>query len=110
MEAFWTTFFFKQLIYIFTVKSSFKTWFVVGMVRFQKCFDVDVLGFQIYLRGWYLGHFSVIFSHFVVIYGPFWPFMALFGPLWPFWALFGPFWPFLPFLALFGPIWLSDKM
>jgi hypothetical protein len=26
--------------------SSFKTWFVVGILRFQKWFDVDVLGFH----------------------------------------------------------------
>jgi hypothetical protein len=26
--------------------SSFKTWFVIGILRFQKWFDVDVLGFQ----------------------------------------------------------------
>jgi hypothetical protein len=27
----------------------FKTWFVVGILRFQKWFDADVLGFQIKL-------------------------------------------------------------
>jgi len=29
--------------------SSFKTWFIVGILRFQKFFDVDALGFQIEL-------------------------------------------------------------
>jgi hypothetical protein len=38
-------FLFKQINYIFTSISSFKTWFVVGILRFQKWFDV--LGFKI---------------------------------------------------------------
>ncbi len=37
----------KQIYYIFTSISSFITWFVVGILRFQKRSDVDVLGFQI---------------------------------------------------------------
>jgi hypothetical protein len=42
-------FLFKQIYYIVTYKSSFKTWFVVGFLWFQKLFDTDVLGFQIEL-------------------------------------------------------------
>jgi hypothetical protein len=40
-------FLFKQIYYIFTQTSSFKTWFVVRILTFQKCFvvDVDVLAF-----------------------------------------------------------------
>jgi len=37
----------KQIYYIFTSISSFKTWFAVDILRFLKWFDVDVLGFQI---------------------------------------------------------------
>jgi hypothetical protein len=66
------------------------------MVRFQKWFDVDGLGFQIYLRGWYFGHFSVIFSQF-----------GIFGHFWLFMAIFGHFCTFLAILAIF---WLGDKM
>jgi hypothetical protein len=40
---------FKQFYYIFTEISSFKTWFVVGILRFQELFDVHVLGFQVEL-------------------------------------------------------------
>ncbi len=39
----------KPIYYIFTWISSFITWFVVGILRFQKWFDVDVLGCQIEL-------------------------------------------------------------
>jgi len=35
--------------------SSFKVWFVVGILRFQKWFVVDVLGFQIELCCRYFG-------------------------------------------------------
>jgi hypothetical protein len=38
--------------------SSFKTWFIVGILRFQKCFDVDALGFQIELICRYFGLFG----------------------------------------------------
>ncbi len=37
-------FLFKQINYIFTEISSFRTRFVVGIRRFHKWFDVDVLG------------------------------------------------------------------
>jgi hypothetical protein len=37
--------------------SSFKAWFVVGILRFQKWFVVDVLGFQIELCCRYFGFF-----------------------------------------------------
>jgi hypothetical protein len=37
-------FLFKQIYYIFTKISSFKIWFVAGILRFQKWFDVDVFG------------------------------------------------------------------
>jgi hypothetical protein len=43
--------------YAFTRISSFKTWFVVGILRFQKWFDVDVFGFQIELCCIYFGLF-----------------------------------------------------
>jgi hypothetical protein len=53
----------KQIYYIFTSMSSFKTWFVVSNLRFQKWFDAYFLGFQIELCCRYfdlfgcLGHF-----------------------------------------------------
>jgi hypothetical protein len=34
-----------------------KTWFVVGILRFQKWFDVDILGFQIELCCRFFGLF-----------------------------------------------------
>ncbi len=48
---------FKQIYDIFTYISSFKTWFVVGILRFWKWFDVDVLGFQIHPCCRYFGLF-----------------------------------------------------
>jgi hypothetical protein len=39
----------KPIFYNFILISSFKTWFVVGVKRFQKLLDVDVLDFQIEL-------------------------------------------------------------
>jgi hypothetical protein len=39
-------FLFKQIYYIFTLTGMFKTWFVVGILSFQKWFDVDILDFQ----------------------------------------------------------------
>ncbi len=48
----------KQIYYIFTQIGSFKTWFVVGILRFQKWFDVDVLDFQIKLCCGYFGQFG----------------------------------------------------
>ncbi len=38
---------FNQFFYIFTVISSFKTRFAIGILKFQKWFDVDVFNFQI---------------------------------------------------------------
>jgi hypothetical protein len=39
---FWATFASKTLFYLFAQISSFKTWFVVGIFRFQKGSDVKV--------------------------------------------------------------------
>jgi hypothetical protein len=38
---------------------SFKTWFVTGILRFQKWFGVEVLGFQIELCCRYCGLFGL---------------------------------------------------
>jgi hypothetical protein len=40
------TFLLNQIYYIFALIGCFKTWFVVGVLRFHKWFDVDVLYFQ----------------------------------------------------------------
>jgi hypothetical protein len=56
-DSFLGYFLFKRIYYIFTSISSYKTWFVVGILRFQKWFDVDVLGFQIELCCRYFGFF-----------------------------------------------------
>jgi hypothetical protein len=51
-------FYLKQVFfYIFTILSTFKAWFVVGILRVRKWFDVDVLGFQIEFRCRYFGIF-----------------------------------------------------
>jgi hypothetical protein len=39
----------KQIFYLLTCISNFKTRFVVGNLSFQKWFDTDVLDFQIEL-------------------------------------------------------------
>jgi hypothetical protein len=39
--------------------SSFKTWFVEGILRFQNWFDVAVLGFKIELCGRHFGLFGL---------------------------------------------------
>jgi hypothetical protein len=50
----------KQIYSIFTKRSGYKTWFVVGILRFQKWLnDVDVLGFQIELCCRYFGFFGL---------------------------------------------------
>jgi hypothetical protein len=49
----------KQIYYIFTSISSFKTWFVVGILGFQKWSYVVVLGFQIELCCRYFGLFCL---------------------------------------------------
>jgi hypothetical protein len=36
---------------------KFGTWFVVGVLRFKKWFDVDILDFQFELWYWYFRHF-----------------------------------------------------
>ncbi len=46
---------------IFTQPSSFNTRFAVGIQRFQKWFDVDVLGFEIKILRWYFGMFGLLF-------------------------------------------------
>ncbi len=48
----------KANFYIFTRISSFKTWLVVAIFRFQNLFDVDVFDFQIDLWCGYFGIFS----------------------------------------------------
>jgi hypothetical protein len=50
-------FLFKQIYYNLTYISCLKTWFVVSILRFQKWFDVDVLGFQVELCCRYFGLF-----------------------------------------------------
>jgi hypothetical protein len=60
---------------------------VVGFLRFQKWFDVDVLDFEISfdLNFWQ-------FRQFLAIFGNFWQFLAIFGNFWQFLAIFGNFW------------------
>jgi hypothetical protein len=48
-----------QIYYIFTLISSFKTWFIVRILRFLMGFDVDVLDFQIELCCRYFGFFCL---------------------------------------------------
>jgi hypothetical protein len=46
MATFYDTFLLKHTLNIFAYISSFKTWFVANILRFQKCFEVDVSDFQ----------------------------------------------------------------
>jgi hypothetical protein len=55
MSIFWATFCLCKYITFFTILSSFKTWFIVGILRFQKQCDVNVLDFQIELCCRYFG-------------------------------------------------------
>jgi hypothetical protein len=41
---------------------SFKTWFVVGTIRFQKWFDIDILNFQ----------FDIGYRYFGICFRDFW--------------------------------------
>ncbi len=52
-------FFTKAIFYIFTKISSFRNIFAMCVLRFQKWFDVDVLGFQIEL---WCKYFAIIIS------------------------------------------------
>jgi hypothetical protein len=63
----------KGIYYIFTQISRFKTWLVVGILRFQKWFDADVLGFQIELCCRYFGLFWLgdFLGYFLKILGDF---------------------------------------
>jgi hypothetical protein len=45
------------LKHIFTKIGTFKTWFVVGILRFQKRFNVHILDFQFELSYRYFGFF-----------------------------------------------------
>ncbi len=47
---------------IFTKTSRFNTWFAVGILRFQKWFDVDVSGYQIMYWCRYLDIFGYSFQ------------------------------------------------
>ncbi len=54
----------KQLLYVITKISSFKTWFVVGILRFQKGFVVDVSDFKIgHLCSFMQFGFSIKLTH-----------------------------------------------
>jgi hypothetical protein len=57
MVTFWATFCLSKII-TFHLNSSFKTWFVGGILRFQKWLLVDVVGFQIKLCCRYFGLFG----------------------------------------------------
>jgi hypothetical protein len=59
MQHFWATFFSSKLITFSTKINSFKTWSVVSILRFQRWFDVDVLGFQIQICYRYFGLFCL---------------------------------------------------
>jgi hypothetical protein len=54
--------------YIFTLIISSKLWYVVGILMFQKWFDVDVLDFQIELLSRYFKIVLAIFSNNWVIF------------------------------------------
>jgi hypothetical protein len=41
--------FVEAKLFYFHLNKLFKPWFVVGILRFQKWFDVDVLGIQVEL-------------------------------------------------------------
>ncbi len=57
MVTFWVTFCLGKFITFWLEVSSFNTWFVVGILRFQKWFDVDVFGYQNELCCRYFGLF-----------------------------------------------------
>ncbi len=44
MVIFWATFYLSKFV-DFDLNKQFQIWFVVGILKFQKCFDVDVLDF-----------------------------------------------------------------
>ncbi len=56
MVTFWVTLCLSISLH-FHLKSSIKIWSPVGVLKFQKWFDVNVLDFQIQLRCIYLGIF-----------------------------------------------------
>ncbi len=43
---------------------SFREWFVVGILSFEKCFGVDVLDFQIELFSRYFGLLAAVLATF----------------------------------------------
>jgi len=45
----------KSIYYIFNVIGVFETWFIVGILRFRKWLNVDVLDFRIELQCIYFG-------------------------------------------------------
>ncbi len=67
-----------NILYIFTVISSFKAWFVAAILRVIKWFNVDVLEFQIQpccryfdffgLTTNYFGHFFLNLGEFIPIF------------------------------------------
>jgi hypothetical protein len=59
MVTYWATFCLSKSISFSPKIGTFKTWFLVGTLRFQKWFDVDILDFQIVLCYFYLGIFLV---------------------------------------------------
>ncbi len=56
MATFWLLFVQANLFH-FHLNKWFKTWFVVCILRFQKWFDADILGFQTELCCRYFGLF-----------------------------------------------------
>jgi len=89
-------FLFKQIYSFFTKISSFKAWFVVGILRFQKWFVVDVLGFQIEL---FCRYFGLLLT------------WQLFGQFfWKIWYFFLIFWsPWKELLLELFNVCLSSK-
>jgi hypothetical protein len=52
-------FLFKQIYYIFTKIGMFKTWFIVGILRFQKGFEANILDFKFDICYRYFGTFLI---------------------------------------------------
>ncbi len=54
------------------LKELFQTWLMVGILRFQKCFDVKVSGNQIKHLCRFLGIFDYFIKNWVKFYSIFW--------------------------------------
>jgi hypothetical protein len=63
-----------QVYYIFTYLGTLKTWFVVGILRFEKWFDLDIFDFQFELCYRYFGIFQ--FRDFLSNFSKNWAFFS----------------------------------